>query len=85
VIRLFLEKYNGTAMAKSSIAENVLEEMGVPKDKTAEVLKLIVEGAESVGFLTGINYKKFVDLLSTKVPEAASDEEVEEAASRLQF
>jgi hypothetical protein len=66
VIRLFLEKYNGAAFPKDLIAQNVLVDFGVPKEKTAEVLKLIVESANSVGFLQDIKGKKFVDLLSTK-------------------
>ena len=51
VIRLFLEKYNGAAIPKEQIAQNVLFDFGVPREKTAEVLKLILEGSNSVGFL----------------------------------
>jgi predicted nucleotide-binding protein len=71
VIRLFLEKYNGAPIPKENIAQNVLLEMGVPSDKTAEVLQLIIEGADAAGFVQGIKDKKYVDLMSTKVPAAA--------------
>jgi hypothetical protein len=73
VIRLFLEKYSGAAIPKDQIAQNVLLDMGVPKEKTAEVLKLILEGAASVGFIQDIKDKKYVDLQGTAVP--ASTEE----------
>jgi predicted nucleotide-binding protein len=89
VIRLFLEKYNGAAIPKDQIAQNVLSDFGVPKEKTAEVLKLIIDGANSVGFLQDIKGKKYVDLLSTKRPSTAAtvpgeegdEEEVEQTLS----
>jgi predicted nucleotide-binding protein len=74
VIRLFLEKYNGAPIPKDNIAQNVLLEMGVPSDKTAEVLQLIIEGADAVGFVQEIKGKKYVDLMSTKVPAATQNE-----------
>jgi predicted nucleotide-binding protein len=69
VIREFLQKYNGASMPKDSIGQNVLMELGVPQDRTAEVLKLIVEGAETVGFLQDIKGRKYVDLSGTQIPE----------------
>lgn len=62
VIREFLEKYNGAPLPKDMIAENVLFDMAVPKDRTAEVLKLVLDSAESVGFLTDIKDRKYVEL-----------------------
>ncbi len=78
VIRLFLEKYNGAAIPKDLIAQNVLMDMGVPKDKTADVLKMIVDGANSVGFIQGIKDKKYVDLMGTAAPAASAEEQLEE-------
>jgi hypothetical protein len=83
VIRLFLEKYNGAAIPKETIAENVLIDMDVPKDRAAEVLKLIVEGAGAVGFLADINGRKYVDLLGTKIPAPTLGPEDEQTEEQL--
>ncbi|MCI0626401.1 MAG: hypothetical protein L0387_32945 [Acidobacteria bacterium] len=72
VIRDFLEKYNGAPIPKEQIGKNVLLDMDVPSERTADVLKLIVDSAESVGFLRDINGKKYVDLLGTQPPIPAS-------------
>lgn len=72
VIREFLQKYDTAPFPKDGIAQNVLMEMGVPKERTADVLKLIVESAETVGFLQTIKDRKYVELGGTAVP--ASDE-----------
>jgi hypothetical protein len=74
VIRLFLEKYNGAAIPKDTIAEQILLDFGVPKERASEVLKLIVDGANSVGFLQDIKGRKYVDLLGTKIPTAVQSE-----------
>lgn len=78
VIREFLRKYNGASMPKDSIGQNVLMELGVPQDRTADVLKLIVEGARAVGFLQEIKGRMYVDLSGTKVPEENPDEAPED-------
>lgn len=78
VIRLFLEKYDGAAIPKDKIAEAVLEDLGVPREKTAVVLKLIAEGADSVGFLRDINGKKYVDLQGTQTPKENGGEDGQE-------
>jgi hypothetical protein len=66
VIREFLTKYNDAAIPRDDIAYNVLEDMGVPNDRTESVLKLIMEGAEAVGFITGIKGKKYANLKGIK-------------------
>ncbi len=78
VIREFLVKYNGAPIPKEGIAQNVLMEMGVPQDRTADVLKLILEGAESVGFLQTIKDRKYVELRDTKIQVEGSDERPEQ-------
>ncbi len=62
IINEFLNKYNGHALPSLVIGHNVLNSMGVPIDRTEDVLKLILEGAESVGFITTIKDKKYVQL-----------------------
>lgn len=71
VIREFLTKYSDAAVPRTDIACNVLEELGVPKDRTTEVLALIMEGAEAVGFVSEIKGKKYVNLKGVTVPATA--------------
>jgi predicted nucleotide-binding protein len=71
VVREFLEKYSGAPIPKDQIGKNVLLDMGVPVEKTDDVLRLIVDSAESVGFLRDINGKKYVDLQGAQVPAPA--------------
>jgi hypothetical protein len=62
VIGEFLRKYDGESLPTDAIARNVLQEQGVPADRTAEVLKLITEGADAVGFVKEMKGKRYVDL-----------------------
>ena len=57
VIRDFLGKYDKSALPREDIGRNVLIEMGVPSERAAEVLEMIIEGAESLGFLKNIKEK----------------------------
>src|SRR6266705_2316434 len=79
VIREFLARYNDAAIPRDDIAYSVLEDLGVPKDRTAEVLKLIMEGAEAVGFITEIKGKKYANLkgVTPIAPEPREDEEAD--------
>ncbi len=61
----FLKKYDGAALPKEEIAENVLHAMGVPHDRTSDALEMILETAGSTGLLRQINDKTFVDLKGT--------------------
>ena len=54
VIGEFLRKYDGAPLPKNGIAINVLEEMSVPRSRGQDVLKLIIENAESLGLLKTI-------------------------------
>lgn len=58
----FLRQYDGHAFPRQDIALNVLEEMGVPRDKAEEVLERIDSSARSVGFLEEIKGKNYVTL-----------------------
>ncbi len=66
IVGEFLQKYSGSSLPKAEIARNVLEEMGVPKDKTDGVHNMIQVGARSVGFITEIKGKEYVDLIGTQ-------------------
>jgi hypothetical protein len=58
----FLRQYDGHAFPRQDIALNVIEEMGVPRDKAEEVLERIDSSARSVGFLEEIKGKNYVTL-----------------------
>ena len=62
VIGDFFRKYNGAPIPREDIAMNVLEDMGVPKDKTKEVFDLILSQGSSLGLLITLKAKKYVDL-----------------------
>ena len=66
----FLRQYDGHPFPRADIAVNVLEEMGVPRAKTAEVLERIDESARSVGFIEEIKGKNYVSLQGTTIPQA---------------
>jgi hypothetical protein len=58
----FLRNYDGHPFPRHDIALNVLEDLGVPRDKAAEVLERIEASAKSVGFLEEIKGKAYVSL-----------------------
>jgi hypothetical protein len=71
VVGDFLRQYDGAALPAETIAHNVLLERGVPSERLADVLALILDGAESVGFLKDINGKNYVDLAGSDAVDAA--------------
>lgn len=73
VVREFLMKYDGAPVPKEAIALNVLEEMGVPHDRRVEVFNLIMESAESVGFIHEIKDRKYVDLAGASQAEGSAN------------
>jgi hypothetical protein len=81
VIREFLQKYDNAPIPREDIARNVLADFGVPADRRAEVLRLIVDSAGDVGFLRTIKDKTYVDLAGAKGPveiKSASTESADE-------
>lgn len=81
VINEFLTHYNGSPIPKDNIAQNVLSDMGVPDDRTSEVLALITESAEALGLITEINGKRYVDLEGVEPGDAQSEHEAERQGS----
>lgn len=68
----FLRQYDGNQFPRDDIAMNVLESMGVPRDKAREVLDRIVESARSVGFIEELKGKYYVQLSAgARPPEMA--------------
>ncbi len=58
----FLRRYNEHPFPRQDIALNVLEEMGVPREKAEEVLERIDASARSVGFIEEIKGKNYITL-----------------------
>jgi predicted nucleotide-binding protein len=71
----FLRQYDGNAFPRQDIALNVLEDMGVPREKTAEVLERIDSSARSVGFIEEIKGKTYVTLQGIATAMQAEDTE----------
>lgn len=88
VVGEFLTKYSGSPLPRQDIALNVLQEMGVPKEKAEAVFSLIVDSAQTVGLLREIKGKQFVDLTgvapapATTAGESAEAEKVDESETR---
>jgi hypothetical protein len=80
VFREFLERYDKHTFPRADLAVNVLEDMGVPRDKAPEVLERLEASARAVGFLQVIKDKTWVFLGPTNAPVTPEpgDEEASE-------
>lgn len=58
----FLRNYDNNPFPRQDIALNVLEKLGVPRDKATEVLERILASAKSVGFVEEIKGRPYVSL-----------------------
>jgi predicted nucleotide-binding protein len=77
-IRDFLTKYDGSPLPRPDIAHNVLQEMGIPPGKCADVHELIVSGARSLGLVSVIKGKDYADLRGTDVSSDEVSDEIDE-------
>jgi predicted nucleotide-binding protein len=66
----FLRNYDGSPIPRRDIAQNVLESMGVPRERTEEVFDRILSSAQSVGFLQEIKGKQYFSLNSLSAAAA---------------
>jgi len=71
----FLRQYDGHPFPRQDIALNVIEEMGVPREKAAEVLDRIDSSARLVGFVEEIKGKYYVTLQGTGTSATLADAE----------
>jgi predicted nucleotide-binding protein len=82
IFRDFLTNYDGHPFPRPDIAINVLEDMGVPREKATEVLQRIESSARSVGFIEDIKNKAYVSLQGSAnvIPKDAdiAEENIEE-------
>jgi predicted nucleotide-binding protein len=75
VIREFLERYDGAAVPREDIAQNVLVDLGVPAERAKAALDIILDGAEVVGLLHEIKGRKYVDLSGAAASGALTEDE----------
>ena len=71
----FLRRYDGHPFPRQDIALNVLEELGVPREKASEVLARIETSARAVGLIEQIKDKNYVSLQGTAVSQGSSAEQ----------
>jgi Predicted nucleotide-binding protein containing TIR-like domain len=84
----FLRNYDGHPFPRQDIALNVLEDLGVPRDKAPEVFERIDNSARMVGFIEEIKGKPYVSLSGNGgapfvPPEVESTNAADEGASTL--
>lgn len=61
----FLSKYDQKQLPRADIAANVLTTMNCPKERASEIFDLIISEAETLGLISDIKGKKFVNLNGT--------------------
>jgi predicted nucleotide-binding protein len=76
----FLRRYDTSPFPRRDIAQNVLEELGVPRSKAEGVLDQIDASARSVGFIEEIKGKNYITLQGITPP--LPDSNVQEIPSR---
>lgn len=81
IVRDFLTRYNESKLPNDKIGANVLEELGVPPERTADVYQLIVDSAKGVGFLREVKGQFYVDLDSPTSPTPSGAVAVDEQMS----
>lgn len=78
ILREFLSKYSGSPLPREDIGINVLKSLSVPADRTKQVWDMILNTADSVGFVQTIKDRKYVNLGGIKPPVPTSKTSVED-------
>jgi len=85
VVGEFLKQYDRSALPRKDIALNVLESIGVPRDRCEDVLGLIVSGAKASGLIRELKGKEYVELAgvaplsaAVQLPDSAETEPEED-------
>jgi len=73
VISEFMNRYDGSPIPKENIAQNVLVEMGVPRDRAPKFFELIVKGALDLSLISEIKGKKSGNLSNTSPSNSVND------------
>lgn len=66
--REFLQRYNNAKFPKDLIAQNVLVDLGLPKERSAQALEILKANAELAGVLADIKGEKYVFMEGTGTP-----------------
>ena len=82
VVGEFLRRYDQSPIPREDIGANVLVTLGVPKDRSRDVLELILEGAEATGVLRTIKGKRYIDLGPAVAPSGREPQDEDEEAVR---
>src|SRR5688572_2341531 len=77
VIGEFLRKYADAPIPRDDIGKNVLQDLGVPKDRAGAVLAFILEGATTIGLVKDIRGKKYISLDGVPAAPSDSDEDTD--------
>jgi predicted nucleotide-binding protein len=72
VPKAFYEKYDRNKFPSETIAKNVLAQLGVPRERVEEALKIIVDNAKLVGILKEVSGNLYVQLRSSGTANAGS-------------
>lgn len=84
----FIRKYNNSPLPRREIALNVLNEMGVPRERAESVYTMILDTAVSVGFIREIKNKQYIDLSGVHIlskTEQIGEQEADEDISPIQI
>jgi hypothetical protein len=81
VVRDFLTRYNESKLPNETIGRNVLEELGVPAERTKQVFAFIVESASAVGYLRDLKGSLYVDLDGAGEPPPHGPAVVDQSSS----
>ncbi len=71
----FIEKYENSPLPRHDIALNVLDDMGVPQDRTESVYNMILDTVKSVHIISEIKGKQYIDLSGVHVAAKMAEEE----------
>lgn len=77
ILSEFIRKYQNAPLPRRDIALNVLASMGVPRERTESVYTLILDTAQSVGFVREIKGKQYIDLIGVASKPAISTQQQE--------
>ena len=76
VIEEFLTKYDRKRLPdRDDIAQNILVQMGVPRDSTTQTLELILRSAEGIGVIRDVKGSRYIQLKSSTQPSSSADQQ----------
>lgn len=73
ILKSFFDKYDRAKFPSANIAQNVLVSMGVPKERTGEVLHVIQENGHKVGIIQETKTGPFVSISTPKIQQQPSE------------